>query len=105
MNEPKKRGRPPKAKLLQAPACPSCGQLEGHYDDCEVGMGVRPDPTRFDAGLMRIVEKHARAEAAQQYALRVWNGQSDTVPRAERIARVKRALDGQGLSMEGVELP
>lgn len=24
------------------PACPSCGQTTGHYDDCEVAMGVIP---------------------------------------------------------------
>lgn len=24
------------------PPCPSCGQAVGHYDDCEVGMGVCP---------------------------------------------------------------
>ena len=110
MNEPKKRGRPAKAKLAdfsggngtpvdmdkpiqfyQSPApCAECGQAEGHYDDCPVGMGV---PSVFTQ------------RQAQAYANRVWSGQSPDVGRAERIARVTRALAGQGLSMDGVTLP
>lgn len=43
--------------------------------------------------------------AAQAYADRVWAGQSDTVTRAEKIERVKRALAGQNLPFEGVVLP
>jgi hypothetical protein len=35
----------------------------------------------------------------------VWNGQSVNIPRNERLKRVKAALDGQNLSMEGVVLP
>lgn len=27
---------------LKPIACPSCGQTVGHYDDCEIGMGVHP---------------------------------------------------------------
>lgn len=42
--------------------------------------------------------------AAQAYALRVWSGQSPDVPRNERLRRVAKALEGQGMSMEGVEL-
>jgi hypothetical protein len=41
---------------------------------------------------------------SQAYADRVWAGQSESVPRVERIRRVKLALEGQGLSFEGVEL-
>lgn len=37
--------------------------------------------------------------------MRVWNGQSITAPRPWRIERVKAALEGQGLSFEGVVLP
>jgi hypothetical protein len=43
-------------------------------------------------------------DIAQAYALRVWNGQSRDVPRAEKLRRVAKALHGQGLSMEGVTL-
>jgi hypothetical protein len=94
MNEPKRRGRPP--KLLQptepnakaeGAECVDCGQAVGHYDDCPVGMGVLP------------------VSAAQAYAMRVWEGQSVSLPRKERIERVKRALEGQNLPFEGVELP
>jgi hypothetical protein len=41
---------------------------------------------------------------AVEYALRVWRGQTPDLPRAERIRRVKAALEAQGMSMEGVEL-
>lgn len=50
-------------------------------------------------------ETHTAQQSAQAYALRVWNGQATDLPRKERIERVKRALDGQNLPFEGVELP
>jgi len=50
------------------------------------------------------VERQLPNFAAQAYAQRVWDGQGHDVPRSERLVRVKRALDGQGLSMEGVIL-
>lgn len=82
MNEPKRRGRPPKAK-----PCAECGQVEGHYDDCPAGLGVvAPSP-------------------AQAYADRVWCGQSVSADRAWRVERVRAALEGQGLPFEGVVLP
>jgi len=42
---------------------------------------------------------------AQAYAMRVWDGQSVDVPRAERIERVLNALRGQNLPTDGVSLP
>jgi hypothetical protein len=98
MNEPKRRGRPPKAKpeLIALPvACPECGQAVGHYDDCPAGMGVAVETLSVDPC----------AEAAQAYANRVWHGQSHDAPRAWRIERVRLALEGQGLPFEGVVLP
>ncbi len=41
---------------------------------------------------------------AQTYAMRIWNGQSRDLPRAERIRRVTAGVEGQGMSMDGVEL-
>jgi hypothetical protein len=43
-------------------------------------------------------------DAAQSLAKRVWNGQSDTVPRVVRLERVRKALEGQGFTMDGVKL-
>jgi hypothetical protein len=107
MNEPKRRGRPPKAKPepnariegQDAPSCPECGRVVGHYDDCGVGI----------TGPVLNGDTHREPETvlpskAQAYALRVWNGQNRDLPRSERLDRVRRALDGQGLSMEGVVL-
>jgi hypothetical protein len=133
MNEPKRRGRPPKVKTepnarVEGAAlpvgCAECGQAVGHYDDCGAGMGVvstfpttiANDARRIEPGeVVQVYEDPFGAMKAevintwaasrsQAYAERVWNGQSPDVPRAERLERVKRALDGQGLSMEGVEL-
>lgn len=43
---------------------------------------------------------------AQALATRIWEGQSpDTFPPAERLERVRKGLEAQGLSMEGVILP
>jgi hypothetical protein len=104
MNEPKRRGRPPKAKPepkvegAMAVGCVACGQTGGHYDDCPVGLGV------MESKDVVLMEEALGINPAQAYANRVWKGQSPDVPRAERLERVKRALDGQGLSMEGVVL-
>ena len=66
MNEPKRRGRPPKVVETDA--------AHPNY-------------------------------AAQEYARRVWAGQSESLPEGERRWRVQRALEGQGWTMEGIELP
>lgn len=66
MNEPKRRGRQPKA---QPPVV-----REGDSEQ-------------------------------QAYARRVWSGQSISLPEGERRWRVSKALQEQGWSMEGVELP
>jgi hypothetical protein len=131
MNEPKRRGRPPKAKLLQPSEpriegadCVECGQAVGHYDDCSVGITGAPVMATFPSGpigsarpvhlastpleIKREAESYVLAsmrEQAQAYAIRVWSGQSVNIPRNERLKRVKAALDGQNLSMEGVVLP
>lgn len=47
----------------------------------------------------------AACNAAQAYAMRIWSGQSQDVPRAERVRRVAAGLEGQNMSMDGVELP
>lgn len=111
MSEPKKRGPKPK--------CKECGRKEGegHYDDCPVGRGVAlhvsagvtPPSPEMNAAIAKKTEE-LRSEvdavsAAQAYAMRVWEGQSITAPRPWRIERVKAALEGQGLSFDGVVLP
>lgn len=89
MNEPKKRGRPPKSRGEQiaeeavAKALPSLG--------AEIEAAV-------------LASMAASNAAAQAYAERVWAGQSVDVPRKERLERVRKALEGQGLSMDGVTL-
>jgi hypothetical protein len=122
MNEPKRRGRPPKVKVepkVEGADCVDCGQAVGHYDDCPKGMGVDVAGITMQAtdhrlgpvwqeektlGGLVVMTKNSDQQRAQLYALRVWNGQSPEVHREERLRRVKLALDGQGLSMEGVEL-
>jgi hypothetical protein len=88
MNEPKRRGRPPKAKTEWETTV-----LEAKGPVLEEAKFPNPEqPSEF-----------ARRQA-QAYANRVWKGQSVSEPRAWRLARVEEALKGQGLSMEGVEL-
>lgn len=104
MTERKKPGPKPK--------CKECGRKEGegHYDDCPVGLGViekARDALHADRVMDAIRAEHPEAmiaKKAQDYAIRVWSGQSVSLPRAERLRRVAKALEGQGLSMEGVEL-
>jgi hypothetical protein len=78
MNEPKKRGRPSAAdKAAQA-------------GESAATDAAAPAPAD---------------DRAQAYALRIWSGQSESLGRGTRIERVKAALDGQGLSFDGVKLP
>lgn len=78
MNEPKRRGRPPKATV------------EALKDAMRADVAAAVDESIADA---------------QAYARRVWAGQTPDLPRNERLKRVAKALEGQGMSMEGVELP
>lgn len=82
----------------------------GPYDewDCEVGKKVftppkvepTPAPTPAPTEPPRVVLD------PQEYAMRVWRNQSpDTIGLSERRARVRAALEAQGLSMDGVTLP
>jgi hypothetical protein len=126
MTEPKRRGRPPKAK-----PCHDCGQAVGHYDDCPVGITGpthNGDTSREPEDLIELPVVETSAEVAllqaemrrgveiaalgssdinpaQVYADRVWSGQSVSAERSWRIQRVKDALAGQGLPFDGVVLP
>jgi hypothetical protein len=88
MNEPKKRGRKSNAEKAAS------------VDVYSTAEAVNAADAFVKATMTPVVERFA----AQAYADRVWAGQSDSVPRVERLRRVKLALDGQGLSMEGVVL-
>lgn len=113
MNEPKKRGRPSKAEVAARAA--SNAQVEGGdavqpsiSTDAVVEGGLAGEraPT-LPEGWVEAIHCPLGAEVspAQGYAMRVWYGQSPSEDRAWRISRVREALEGQGLSMEGVELP
>jgi hypothetical protein len=78
VNEPKRRGRPPK-----------------HREDLSARVEA------VSAAMPPVLER----SRAQAYALRVWEGQSVSAPREWRIERVRLALEGQNLPFEGVELP
>ena len=69
----------------KAVPCAECEEVGRHADDCGTG-GVMTN------------------DAARAYALRVWQGQSIDVPDHVRRERVRRALEAQGWTMEGVTL-
>jgi hypothetical protein len=93
MNEPKRRGRPTNAERAAKvdAARETDSRIAASYERAVIGTIIAKTPEH--------------AVKAQAYALRVWNGQSVSMPRDWRIERVAAALEGQGLSMEGVELP
>jgi len=76
MNEPKRRGRPSR-EVLEAAA---------KLKDAVTAPAVWDAPP-------------------QAYAMRVWKGQSVNVPYGERRWRVQKALEAQGMTMDGVTLP
>lgn len=83
MNEPKRRGRPPKVKA-----------------EAVTQPVVNGDTSRAPEDAMD--DQRAKAQA---YAMRVWAGQSPDMDRAWRIGRCNAALEGQNLPTEGVEFP
>ena len=80
MNEPKRRGRPPKSP-------------EVVLEQAEMRHSVEIMATGASA-----------INPAQEYANRMWEGQSISLSRHERLGRIAAALEAQGLSMEGVSL-
>lgn len=102
MNEHKRRGRPPKAKAISEP------HINGDESrEPEDVLPVKADEMTAREAFATVFTPKLEAAAsqlAQAYALRVWNGQTPDLPRVVRLERVRKALEGQGLSMEGVEL-
>lgn len=126
MNETKKRGRPSKAELAAREADKQREQQAlppvTHNGDTDHWPDTYEPATEASAmteeampqipALLKPVEAVQVAavvpqasEAAQAYALKVWSGQSDSLGRGERVKRVKAALEGQGMSFDGVKLP
>ncbi len=90
MTEPKRRGRPPKTEQASQP---------------EETVAAFTQATGIVNPASTPLSESFKNNAAQAYALRVWNGQTPTIPRNERLRRVEAALQGQGMTMEGVVLP
>lgn len=66
---------------------------------------IEADNAAEAVGIVAPVESVDTDNRAQEYAMRIWNGQSISAPRDWRIQRVTEGLEGQGMSMEGVVLP
>lgn len=81
----------------------------GPYDewDCVVGKkAMQPAPTPEPTPEPTPAPTPAPVQLnAQEYAMKVWRGQSDSLGMGERKRRIRAALEGQGLSMDGVKLP
>lgn len=92
MNEPKKRGRPSKAEI----------QARAEDLTAEAMGGITAED--FDRPIYSSQSSEFARRKAQAYARKVWDGQSPNLSRDERLGRVRRALESQGMSMEGIEL-
>ena len=108
MNEPKRRGRPPKDKgeqwladRMAAGLAADAGITFDAGDDRIPPVFVEE---RTPAGVIVITET-PQPERAQAYALRIWAKQSISLSHHECLGRIAAALEAQGLSMEGVVLP
>lgn len=71
--------------------------MDATLEDTEPVRGVKRKYTRKAVGA-------PVDDAAQAYAMRIWEGQSPDVPTAERVSRVMAGLTAQGLSTD-VSLP
>jgi hypothetical protein len=97
MNEPKRRGRPTNAEIAAR-------------DAAKQAPGSAPVMNGDTAGQLECVESERApaddsCERAQAYAMRIWHGQSHDLGMGDRKERIRKALEGQGLSMDGVVLP
>jgi hypothetical protein len=80
---------------------------------CEValkGQGLPTDGVKYpgageNAEIPVRFDPKAQQSPAQALAMRIWNGQSNVVHRPERIARIERALQEQGFSIDGIRYP
>jgi hypothetical protein len=99
MNQPKKRGRPSKAEIAAREA-----MTRPNGDTSREPEDVLPVKGHDGVACVTADPRPVVNAEAVEYALRVWRGQTPDLPRAERIRRVKAALEAQGMSMEGVEL-
>ncbi len=98
VQERKKPGRKPKAQPPETVALLAHMEtLKRTYPEHLQELNNEPVPS-FS------VQPTIGVETAQQYAQRVWDGQSVDVPRGYRLERVRKALEAQGMSMEGVSL-
>jgi hypothetical protein len=106
--QPKKRGRPSKADIAaRTQSHVVNGDTSRQPEDV---MAALPNPAFVPQYVKdmdnEVIDKAmADRERAQAYALRVWGGQSASLPRAERFKRVMAALNGQNLPTDSVRLP
>lgn len=104
MNEPKRRGRPRKEDATFKVDARDESHFQNRADLTEEAMsGVTGEDFDRPPFVHAPSDEFLRRKA-QNYANRVWAGQSLSLNRAERLARVQAALEAQGLSMEGVTL-
>jgi hypothetical protein len=99
MTEPKRRGRPTNAEREAKAAL-----LQGHV----VNGDTSREPEDVIALVLPAVDTPPvvnTSDRAQAYAMKVWAGQSDSIDRNERIARIERALAGQGLPHHAIQYP
>jgi hypothetical protein len=97
MNETKKRGRPTNAERE--------ARNQSGFVQSLVQALASPEGLAATRELKADMELGVKTGEARAYALRVWSGQSNDLPRSERIERVMSALKGQNLPTEGIELP
>jgi hypothetical protein len=107
MNEPKKRGRPNNAeKAAREAATAPSGDVTHNGDTSRQPEDVIEEQEMTQVSqVAALLKPDEDRQKAQAYAIRVWNGQSVSLGRADRVRRIRAALEGQGLSMEGVKLP
>lgn len=106
MNEPKKRGRPSKADIAAREAVASREDVLDPRPMVVLQEVVSQRLPVLEAVMTNaMIDDGKRFDRAQAYAMKVWAGQSTELKRAERIARIERALEGQNLPTAGIKYP
>lgn len=78
------------------------------FEDKAKKLGIKVDGRWSDERLQKEIDKAMKnldkLDISNTLAMRIWEGQSPSLPKVERIRRIKQSLEEKGLPAEGLDL-